>query len=233
MSSFGATLGLCAYLGWGLATSPLPVVALGAMLLNKKPGRAAAVFTAGWFIFNLLALAIIAPIIDSAISAIDPAAHKHTIGIIGCALGTVLIVAAIVTWQRSRHSDHSNNANKTKAMIERAANADVRSAAWLAFIFSILNVTNYGYWAGIGLFLHRSGLPTDQRIEIALISAAVATSTFLAVTLLVLAFPERIKPWLAKGRHYVETHSGSMIPGILLTAGIVLALVGTKDLGLW
>jgi len=233
VTSFENTLALCAWLGWGLATSPLPLVALAVMLLNKNPVRAGLAFTGSWFLFQLIAVLVISPLVMRLLSIKMTASQKHVVGWAGVILGTALVVVAVLTWWRERGETNSNQAAKARALIDKAASADVRQAVYLGFFFTLLNVTNVAYWAGVGLFLHRSGLPQDERFEIIFLTALVASSTFIVVTLLVFAFPRQIRPWLDHARNFVLKHSGSILPGLFLVAGLTLLAVGTRDLGLW
>lgn len=233
MTSFAATLALCAWMGWGLATSPLPLAALGVMLLNNNPARAALSFTATWFTCQLVAIAVCVPMVGLLLGIEFTTHEKSVVGYVGVILGSLMTIGAVIAWIRSRHSDSTSGADKSAAFLNRAATATPRQAAQLGFIFGLLNITNVAYWLATALFIHRGELDLAGEATAVLVTALVASSTFIMVSLLALIFRRQLTPWLNKGKQFVLKHSGSIVPGILLTAGLALIAIGTKDLGLW
>lgn len=220
-------------MGWGLATSPLPLAALGVMLLNNNPGRAAVSFTGTWFACQLFAIALCVPLIHLLLGIQFTASEKSVVGYAGVILGTLITVGAVIAWLRGRRTDATSGQDKTAAFLQRAETATPREAAQLGFIFGLLNPSNIAYWLAAALFIHRGKLDGADEAIAVLVTALVASSTFIVVSLLTLIFRRQLTPWLNRGKQFVLKHSGSVVPGILLMAGLTLLAVGTRDLGLW
>lgn len=233
MTSFGTTLLLCAWMGWGLATSPLPLAALGVMLLNNHPARSALSFTATWFTCQFVAIAVSVPLVHLLLGIQFSANERSVVGYVGVILGSLMAIAAVILWSRSRHNQSTSGADKSAAFLNRASTATPRQAAQLGFIFGLLNVTNIAYWLAAALFIHRGQLDLFEQATAVLVTALVASSTFIVISLLALIFRRQLTPWLNRGRSFVLKHSGSIVPGILLAAGLTLVAIGTKDLGVW
>lgn len=231
MNSYGTTLALCVYLAWGLATSPLPLAGLAVILLSRQAGRAASVFTATWFVCQLVAISLFSFLAHYLLNFKETSHEKEVIGATLFGLGaSMMLVGAIVWWRQRKHPDASSG-KQARDFLERASRAGPREAWKLAIITALLNVTNLPYWAGIGLLIERSHLSVPDRATIIFVTSVVASITFVTVTVVVLAGRGRFDPLLGRGRDFVLRHSGSVVPGFLAGCGIGTALVGASDLG--
>ncbi len=232
MSSFSATLGLCVYLAWGLATSPLPLAGLAVILLSGRAGRAATAFTATWFGCQLVAISVFSFLAHYLVNLRETSHEKEILGICLLVLGSAMMLSGAIVWWRQRNHPNPKNGQQTRAFLARAERAGPAEAWKLAIVTALLNITNVPYWAGIGLLIERSRLSVADKVSIIFVTSVVASVTFIFVTILVLASRGRLDRLLGRGRDFVLKHSGSVVPGFLAGCGVGAALVGASDLGL-
>lgn len=231
MASQGATAALVLYLGWGIATSPLPLAGLAVMLLSDRARRTATVFTAVWLVCQLAAIALFTAG-AGALAQLDLSTRlKRDIAMGLLAVAVVMIIVAVVMVLHHRRHPDPSAGSTTRAFLGKAEHAGAREAAGMAFATAALNVTNVPYWAGIGLVIQRARVPGQEAAALVLLGAVSASLTFLLATVLMFAFGERIAPALRWLRDELVGHSGSVVPGFLLVSGAVLGLLAASDLG--
>ena len=231
MATPGTTDALVVYLGWGIATSPLPLAGLAVMLLSDRARRTATVFTAVWLACQVVAIGLFTAG-AGALAHLDISTRlKRDIAFGLMIVAAAMIVAAVVMMLRQRrHPDPSSGA-ATRAFLAKAEHAGAREAAGMAFATAALNVTNVPYWAGIGLLIQHARVPLGETAALVLLGAVSASLTFLLATILMFAVGSRVTPLLRWVRDELVRHSGSVVPGFLLISGAVLGLLAASDLG--
>lgn len=223
---YSQTLLLILPMGWALATSPLPLAALVAMLLTDKPVRASVTFTLTWTL-GMIALIAAASTVGSTLLRLTPKGHKDdfvTISLI--AIGLLAILIGITVWWRQRGKDHSGQRERTRRILDAAAAAGPRRALEFGLIAVFGNVTNYPCVLAIALVMARGELTAGQAALAVLVGALVASCTFIAVTIAVFAARARMVPLLGRGREYVIKRSSGAVYGFLLGTGLVLVVIG-------
>lgn len=232
MTSFYATLALCAWMGWGLTGSPLPLAVLAVLLLGDNPGKKAMSFTLAWFLSMVAGLAVCIPLVHWLMGFQLPklSSHKEQVGWAAITLGSLMILGALVLMLRAR-SKPEQESSYAKRMLDRATGASVRDVFVLGLIFGVLNVTNIPYWLGTAIFLERSDDTDPQKVFTALMVAVIASASFLLVTAVAFLFRDWVTPRLTKARGWVVTHSGSIAPGLLALSGVLALYVGLTDIG--
>lgn len=231
MTSFGATLAICAYLGWGIATSPLPIAGLLVMLLSKQARATAWAFTITWLACQLMAITAFTMLARALASIRITTSEKDDIAGLMLAVGAAMVVAGAVMVVKQRRHPDPNSGGRTRDFLDSAAEAGPRQAAGIAVTTAVLNITNVPYWIAIGLMIHRSRLPIDDRALLVVLSAIAASLTFILATLAVVLLGERAERALAWGRKTLVKHAGSVVPSFLLMSGACVGLLAAYDLG--
>lgn len=231
MSTYGETLAISSYLAWGIATSPLPLAGLAVMLLSERARRTAAVFTLTWWVTQVVALTAFAIGAHLLLGLKLSADERRDIALSLLVLGAIMLVAgAVMGWREWRHPS-GDSGHQTRAFLAKAQVAGGKQAAGMAVATGLLNVTNVPYWAGIGIIVERSHLPTPDKISILAVASVVATITFIVISLVVAIGGRRVRHLLERGRDFLERHAGGVVPGFLAVSGIVLCAIAAGDLG--
>ncbi len=230
-TSYGAALALCIYLGWGIATSPIPIAALFVMLLSKDSRRTSVAYTATWFVLQFLAIAACTWAARTFIHAAPTESHQHRIGAAMVAVGVACfaLAGALALWNRA----HPNPArgDKTRVFLKRAADAGPKDAAILAVLSGLLNVTNVPYWVGMGLIIQRAHLAWGERMSIVIAASVAASITFIVITAAAVLATARVNKIAAWGRDKLTEHASASGPIFALTCGFVFTFLGASDLG--
>lgn len=231
MTSFGATLAICLYLGWGIATSPLPIAGLLVMLLSKRAKATAWAFTVTWLACQLVAISVFTVVARALASIRVTSSEKDTLAGLMLAVAAAMVIAGLVLVIKQRRHPDPNSGEHTREFLAKAADAGPRQAAGIAVTTAVLNVTNVPYWVGIGLMIHRSRLPLDDRVVLVVLSSIAASLTFILATLAVVVLGGRAERALNWGRDTLVKHSGSVVPSFLLISGACFGLLAAYDLG--
>ena len=222
---------MVAYLGWGIATSPLPIAGLAVMLLSDRARTTAWAFTGTWLACQVVAVCALTAV-GGLFAGIDLTTRvKRDLGWAMLIVGALMVVTAGVVYLRQRRDPSSRAGAHTRDFLQRAAQAGPRSAASMAVGTALVNPTNLPYWAGMAIVIQRARLELPQDAALVAIGAIAASITFIAISLLVLALGHRLDRPLDWARKELVKYSASIVPGFLVTSGVVLALLGASDLG--
>lgn len=233
MAVDGASLGLVVYMGWGIATSPLPLAGMAVMLLSDQARRTAATFTAVWFACQVVAITAFTSV-SHALVHLDVSSHtKRDIAYGLLAVGVCLLPAAAVMALRNRRHPSPNAGQHTKDFLDRAATAGPREAASMAFATAALNITNVPYWAAIALVIERAHTNTGGQVLLILVAAFAASITFLLAWLAMLLWGDRLHSRLEWLRDTLVRNAGSVVPGLLAITGVICIALAGIDLGWW
>lgn len=230
-TSFGSALLVCLYLGWGIATSPLPIAALLVMLLSKDARRTAVAFTATWLLLQAVAIAIFVVLASTLIHADPSPASDQRTGRAMLAVGIACFVLAggLALWNRA-HPNPSRG-DKTRQFLQRAADAGPKDAAILAAASVLLNVTNIPYWVGMGVIVERARLNWPDRIVIIVLASIMASITFIVITIAAVLAQKRVDRAAEWGREKLSEHASAAGPVFALTCGFIFTFLGASDLG--
>lgn len=218
---------LIAYLAWGMATSPLPIVALALVMLGKRPLQTSVSYTSAWAANMAVGISVGCLAAHGVARVGISAGEKRVVGHVLVALGVVLIAYGLFMLWRTR--GRPSDSESVVRFLERAQNAGPREVAVLASVAGLLNLTNYPYFIGIGLLVERD--QSAPALVLITFATFVASSTFLITIAIMMAFGDRITPRLERGRAALLKHSGAVLPGVLLTAGAMVLLLGLSDSG--
>ena len=233
MATAGATMGLTAYLAWGIATSPLPIAGVAVMLLSDQAKRTATAFTATWWACQLLAISVFSVIAHYLLNLHVSADERRDLAISLLVLGAIMAGAGVALALRSRWRPRPDAGAHTRSFLTRAQAAGTREAMGMAVATSLFNITNVPYWVSIGLLIERSHADLAAKTGIVVLTSLVASSTFLVITAVVMLTGARFQARLEWGRDELVKHSGGVVPGVLLVSGLVLVVLAGFDLGWW
>ena len=134
---------------WGIATSPLPLAALVAILLTPKPAKSALAFTATWFIAIFASLYLMS-FVGEGLSQLAPSQSVLVKAYWTCiVLGAILLLVGLSLWYRGRNRDKTKDQERARRILEEAGEAGPRRAAIFAMASVVINVSNYPYFITI------------------------------------------------------------------------------------
>jgi hypothetical protein len=229
--SFWATAAVVAYLGWGIATSPLPIAGLAVMLLSDRARTTAWAFTATWLACQVVAVTAFA-LLGGLLAGIDLTSRvKHDIGLAMLVTGALMVLGGCWVLIRQRRHPSPRAGQHTRAFLDRAAAAGPRSAASMAIGTALVNPTNLPYWAGMALVIQRARVGAPEEAALVALGAVFASLTFIVISSLVVVLGHRLDRPLDWARRELVRHSSSVVPGFLITSGAILGLLAASDLG--
>ncbi|MDQ1247860.1 MAG: hypothetical protein QG597_2232 [Actinomycetota bacterium] len=231
MATPGTTDALVVYLGWGIATSPLPLAGLAIMLLSDRARRTASVFTAVWFACQVVAITLFTTG-AAALEHLDLSRRdKRDIAVALLVVAVIMCAAGLTMMIRQRRHPKPSAGASTRDFLAKAQRAGAKEAAGMAFATAALNITNVPYWVAIGLVIQRARVTGPDTVALVLLGAVSASLTFLLATVLMFVLGARITPVLRWLRDELGRHSTTVVPGFLLMSGVVLGLLAASDLG--
>jgi cytochrome c biogenesis protein CcdA len=214
---------LAIVVGIGLVDSANPATIVPALYLAAGPGavKSLAGFLAGVFVTNLALGVLIALGPGEAVRRHIPHAGAHTRHLLELtAGGLLLIVAAVLWWQRGRLSRHIASGTK---------HLDRNSLLLGAGIAVVELPTALPYFAAIAVVVGSGQSAANQVLLLAVFNACFLLPVAAMLGLRMLA-GERSAAWLARVRAHVDRWLATLAPGLVALAGLALIAVGTIGL---
>ncbi|ANJ25997.1 GAP family protein [Agromyces aureus] len=200
-----------------MALSTVPIMATIVLLLSANRSRTALPFLIGWvagLLIVVTACTIFAQLIPTPGLGLRP---NTAIGAWEVVIGLALIVVAIVSWVRSRHTDRTDLPAWLRGLD--------RLGRWSAVGFALLlNVRPKALLLAIaaGLAIRAENLDVaDSAIAIG-VYAVISASTVAVPIILTLAAPHRMEPRLVAAQEWLARNNGIVGSAILLMIGVVV-----------
>jgi cytochrome c biogenesis protein CcdA len=209
---------LALVIGVGLVDSLNPTTLVPGLYLaaGKNPAKALGGFIAGFFATNLVAGVLVALGPGKYLLDLFPHPGTNAKHLIEITVGGVLIVLAGILWVK-RHSvaKHVSNTDRLQrsSLVVGAGIAIVEFPTAIPYLAVIAAIVESG-----------RGIPT-QVVLLAIFNFCFLLPLFAILGLRVLA-GERARGWLERMKAGVDRFLATLVPGIVLVAGLVLIGIG-------
>ena len=210
-------------LSLGIALSPIPVIAVVALLLSRRPRTTGLGFTGGW-LFGIVAATSLSALFALFTQRLGLGWLQHAVAVTGAIIGVVFIALGVAVWWR-RHSSAAEPA--WLAALDRMS---VQGAVTTGFALSTANPKNLLASVSAGLLLGWSGLPTVAIVTSAAAFSLVAASTVLLPTLAYLAFGRAAGGRLATVRSWLVRNHAPVVAIVLIAIGLLFVVRGLGGL---
>ncbi|MBT2211589.1 GAP family protein [Actinomadura sp. NEAU-AAG7] len=204
----------------GVLVSPIPIIAIVALLLTPRARDAALGFLAGWtagIVATTTVLLVIANVIGMNSDTGEP---KTSVSVIILLLGVLVLTLAVRQWT-GRHEDTRR---------DRLAGVTPVRAVQQGLLLSIINPTNLLMFVAAAIAVSQGMLSVGgQVVAVAVFSLVAACGVAVPVVVYVVD-AERWRPRLDALGAWLEPNRATVVSVLLLVIGVVLVAKGIGGL---
>jgi hypothetical protein len=215
------TVGDALLLSLGIALSPIPVLAIVALLLSERPRPTGLGFTCGW-LGGIVGVVTAATAFARYSERLGVDALRQSAAVAAVVLGGVAIVAGAAVWFL-RSSGSGGRQPRWLAGLDQMS---VRGAVLLGIALSALNPKNLLASILAGLMIGWSGLPSPSAAVLTGTFSLVASSTVVLPMLTFLIFGRAVRGRLTMVRDWLVRHHAGVVSTILIVIGALLVIRG-------
>ena len=215
----GATLAEVLPLALGVAVSPVPVLAVLAVLLSDGHERNGAAYLAAWTGGLLVVIATV-----TALGIGSPSAGRHpstALLVAEACAGVALLVAAVVVLRRRSRRPEPARAPRWLAALDAMT---PRGAAGLAVLLLAVNIKDLPLTVAAGAKLSGAELSGAAQAGVIVLFTLVASATVAAPVLAAAIAGPRADPLLRRWHDLIARHGAVAVAIVLAGVGILLML---------
>lgn len=210
-------------LSLGVAFSPVPVIAVVALLLSHRPRSAGVGFAGGW----------LGGIVVAVSAATAFALHSERLGlgslqravaVIGTILGVVFVAIGVVVWFKRPSGAQAGHPPWLAALDQMSVPHAVSAGAAL----SAVNPKNLLACVSAGLLLGWSGMPNELIAASAAAFSLLAASTVLVPMLVFLVVGRAAGQRLAMVRDWLIRHHAGVVGLVMVVIGLLFVVRGVS-----
>ena len=219
-----AVLGDLLTIAFGIAISPLAIVAVIIMATSGKGRSNGTAFVIGCYAFPVVFVAAIV-FVGRATRAEDPRSGPHVfIDVLEIVLGMALLVLAVIQWRRRNNSD-----------VPRWMSSIDHLTIIKAFILGILisgplSPKDIPLLVAAGGRISQSVLPPNEVVAVILIFSAIGVAAVCIPWLISVISPDKVEVRLSGARRWLISNHGVIMMVLFLFLGAKLIGAGVLDL---
>ncbi|WP_433504799.1 GAP family protein [Pseudonocardia halophobica] len=217
----GAVIGEVLPLAFGVAVSPIPIIAAILMLFSARAGSTSTGFLLGWVLGVVVATSVFTVLAGTLQTGGEPSALASWIKI---GLGVLLVLVGIRQW-RGRGGHHE--APKWMAAIDDFTFA---KALGLGFLLSAVNPKNLIMAAGAGVIIGSTAVGVGGDVAAVAVFTVIASSTVAIPVIAHLVAAERMSGPLESARKWLQDNNAAVMATLILVIGAVLVGKGVSGL---
>lgn len=188
---------------------------------GKGPRGALTQFIAGLFAVNMIGGALVALGPGQALLALVPHPRPTTVHIIEVLVGVVMVISAIVLWQRRQKLARHNLPSPS---------AEGKSSLWLGVTIAGVELpTAFPYFAAIAAIVGSAQGPINQLIALAVYNAVFVLPLILMIVTITVA-GDQSERVLGRARDWLQSYWPVLLSGVALLAGVYATLLGVTGL---
>lgn len=195
-------------LGVGMALSPLPIVALVAIVLAPRGRVAAPVFTSTFTLVSLIPVLIGALASASVSSASASAGSRAVSFVVTVLVAVVFVVLAVLSWHSRPRHGQAASAPRWLAAIDTVTPA---TAAGLGFLMAAVNSKNVPLALKGGALIGEAHLPLAAAAGLCIALALAGSVLLIVPALLELGGSARIRAALQSLKSQLIEHNAAMM----------------------
>lgn len=213
-------------LAFGIAISPVPIIANILMLLAPKARAASIGFLAGW-VTGVVATITAFALLSSILPESDADQHQPVAGLVKIALGAGLIALALRQWQaRPRDGAEPELPGWMAAVDEMSAGR----ALTIGVLLSSVNPKNLLLGASAGVALGTANLAGGSSAIVVAVFAAIASCTVAVPVVAYLVAAEAMTTPLQATRRWLVENNATVMSVLLAVIGVVVIGKGIASL---
>lgn len=212
-------------LAFGVALSPVPVVAVLVILLTARARVGSVVFASSWVLGNAVAITL-ATVFARRVTGPLPAFDLQSEGLAIALLGVALIVTALLSrLARFRSRDPS----ATPRWVTAVDNLSPAGGAVVAFTNATTSPKNLALALAAGLAIESAGRGIEV-VPAALLYVGVASVTVVTPVIVYFLAGERATPLIARWKERISRRAAAILEITLFVFGVALAARGLYNL---
>jgi hypothetical protein len=208
-------------LSLGIAFSPIPVLAIVALLLSARSRPIGLGFTCGW-LGGIVVVVTAATAFARYSERLGVAALRQSAAVAAVVLGVVAVVAGVAVWFL-RSSGTAGGQPRWLAGLDQMS---VPQAVLLGIALSVLNPKNLLACILAGLMIGWSGLSSRSAAAWTAAFSLVASSTVLLPMLSFLILGRAVRVRFTMVRDWLVRHHAGVVSTILIVIGALLVIRG-------
>lgn len=214
----GPVIGDILPLAFGIAISPVPIIAAILMLFSPSARRTSVGFLAGWVVGVAGAVTVFA-LLASFIPGDDPDAARPVAGVIQIGLGLVLLFLAGAQWRGRPVGGAEPALPKWMSAIDTMT---AGRAFALGLVLAAVNPKNLAMSVGTGVTVGTAALGVGSATIVLAVFTLIAVSTVLLPVVGYLVAAERMRAPLDRLREWLVHNNAAVMSVLLLVIGVVL-----------
>jgi threonine/homoserine/homoserine lactone efflux protein len=236
----GSLLGSLLPLAFGVALSPIGVIAIIVVLFTRRPVLNGICFDMGW----LAAIAIIFTItylITRSLTVEKPSNPPQWVGVVHIVIGIVLVLAAAWVWWRGqeqvrraaeahRRAELVNAAPQLPGWMKSVPSYRAVRCLLLGFVLCAINPVDASCILGAAVDVRVSDAPTSTKVIAVAIFTLIAVSTVALPVAYVAVRGASAARLLERMRDWIGRYNGAITAGFFVLIGISQLVKGVGQL---
>lgn len=213
------TIGEVLASAFGVAISPVPIIATILMLMSARARAASTGFLVGWVAGVALAVTVFA-LVGQALPGGRDGGGDTVVGVIRITLGVLLLVLAVRRWVRRPRGDEEPQLPAWMAGVDRMG---AGRALPLAAALAAVNPKNLALAASAGISVGQAP-DAASAVVAGVVFVVIASSTIAVPVVAALVAGERLRPALDGMRAWLTANNATIMT-------VLLAVLGVSALG--
>lgn len=211
-----AVIGQSIPLAFGIAISPVPIIAAILMLLSPKARTTSIGFLIGW-LCGIILVASVFTMISSFLPEAGPAGPRPILGVIQLVLGAALLFLAVRQWRSRPGPEDAPRLPKWMQSIDRIS---FGGALGLGLLLAGANPKNLLLGASAGMTIGAAGLSLGANIATIVVFTVLAACTVLIPVVGYLLASDRLAGPLESLRDWLSRENSVIMAVVLLLLGV-------------
>jgi threonine/homoserine/homoserine lactone efflux protein len=213
-------------LAFGVAISPVPIIAVILMLLAPRAGAASGAFLIGWLI-GIVVTITVATVLAQTVGLADSGGGSSAAGVIKLILGAVLLLLAARQWRSRPVGDAEPHMPKWLSAMDSVTPA---KATGLGIGLAAANPKNLLLILGAGVQIGQARLPVGEIVVVIVVFTIIAASTVAIPVIAYRTAPDRAQQWLGSLKTWLIANNATVMMILLAVIGVVLIGQGIHSL---
>ena len=214
----GAVIGDILTLAFGVAISPIPIIAAILMLLSPKARVTGTGFLLGWVLGIVVAVTVFT-LLSSVLPEGEEDASQPIKGVIQLVLGILLLLLALRQWRGRPRAGAEPALPKWMQAIDTIT---FPKALGLGFLLSAVNPKNLLLAASAGVTIGAAGLDAGSTVVVIAIFTLIAASTVLVPVVGYLIAADKLRGPLDALRGWLAKENAVIMAVLLLVIGVAI-----------
>ena len=220
----GAVIGAMLPLAFGIAISPVPIIAVVLMLLSPHARTTAVGYAVGW-VLGIVVATVVFTLLSSILPAVDKGASRPILATIQLVLGVLLLLLAVKQWRGRPAPGATAEMPKWMGAIDSMT---AGKGLGLGLLLSCANPKNLMMAISAGVSIGGAALSGWESTLVVIIFVVIAACSVVIPVIAYLAAADKMRQPLDSLRSWLEHNNAVIMSVLLLVIGV--AVIG-KGIG--